>query len=141
MAAAPTLYMPRWAGRRCASASSIISSWTSHPARAGDPIGSAPAGCQLRWRSFCPPWPAAAPNVLISGPTGAGKSTLLRSLVSAFPPEERVITIEDTAELELDTPHWVKLECVHSKSLGEHGSGARRLDVGALVQHGLGVEP
>src|ERR1700730_4757842 len=49
-------------------------------------------------------------NVLISGPTGAGKSTLLRSLVSAFPPEERVITIEDTAELELDTPHWVKFQ-------------------------------
>jgi pilus assembly protein CpaF len=80
-------------------------------------------------------------NVLISGPTGAGKSTLLRSVVSAFPPEERVITIEDTAELELDTPHWVKLECVHSKSLGEHGSGARRLDVADLVQNALRMRP
>jgi pilus assembly protein CpaF len=80
-------------------------------------------------------------NVLISGPTGAGKSTLLRSLVSAFPPEERVITIEDTAELELDTPHWVKLECVHSKSLGEHGSGTRRLDVADLVQNALRMRP
>jgi pilus assembly protein CpaF len=80
-------------------------------------------------------------NVLISGPTGAGKSTLLRSLVSAFPPEERVITIEDTAELELDTPHWVKLECVHSKSLGERGSGERRLDVADLVQNALRMRP
>jgi len=80
-------------------------------------------------------------NVLISGATGAGKSTLLRSLVSSFPGEERVITIEDTAELELDTPHWVKLECVHGKSLGEGGSGDRRLDVADLVQNALRMRP
>jgi pilus assembly protein CpaF len=80
-------------------------------------------------------------NVLISGATGAGKSTLLRSLVSAFPDEERVVTIEDTAELELDSPHWVKLECVHSKSLGDHGSGERRLDVADLVQNALRMRP
>ena len=80
-------------------------------------------------------------NVLISGATGAGKSTLLRSLVSVFPPEERVVTIEDTAELRLDTPHWVKLECVHSKSLGDHGSGERRLDVADLVQNALRMRP
>ena len=80
-------------------------------------------------------------NVLISGATGAGKSTLLRSLVSSFPDEERVVTIEDTAELELDSPHWVKLECVHSKSLGDHGSGERRLDVADLVQNALRMRP
>jgi len=80
-------------------------------------------------------------NILISGATGAGKSTLLRSLVDAFPREERVITIEDTAELELDTPHWVKLECVHSKSLGDRGSGERRLDVADLVQNALRMRP
>jgi pilus assembly protein CpaF len=80
-------------------------------------------------------------NVLISGATGAGKSTLLRSLVSAFPEEERVVTIEDTAELELDSVHWVKLECVHSKSLGDHGSGERRLDVADLVQNALRMRP
>lgn len=80
-------------------------------------------------------------NVLISGATGAGKSTLLRSLVSAFPSEERVVTIEDTAELELDSEHWVKLECVHSKSLGDHGSGERRLDVADLVQNALRMRP
>jgi pilus assembly protein CpaF len=80
-------------------------------------------------------------NLLVSGATGAGKSTLLRSIVSAFPPEERVITIEDTAELELDNPHWVKLECVHSKSLGDHGTGERRLDVADLVQNALRMRP
>ena len=66
---------------------------------------------------------------------------LVRSLVSSFPAEERVVTIEDTAELELDTPHWVKLECVHSKSLGDGGSGDRRLDVADLVQNALRMRP
>ena len=80
-------------------------------------------------------------NVLISGATGAGKSTLLRSLVGGFPPDERVVTIEDTAELELDAPHWVKLECVHSKSLGDRGTGERRLDVADLVQNALRMRP
>ncbi|MFY9615699.1 MAG: ATPase, T2SS/T4P/T4SS family [Candidatus Dormiibacterota bacterium] len=80
-------------------------------------------------------------NVLISGATGAGKSTLLRSLVGAFPADDRVVTIEDTAELELDAPHWVKLECVHSNSLGEQGSGERRLDVADLVQNALRMRP
>ena len=80
-------------------------------------------------------------NILISGATGAGKSTLLRSLVNSFPADERIVTIEDTAELELDTPHWVKLECVHSKSLGEHGTGKRRLDVADLVQNALRMRP
>jgi pilus assembly protein CpaF len=80
-------------------------------------------------------------NLLISGATGAGKSTLLRSVVSAFPAEERVVTIEDTAELEIDNPHWVKLECVHSKSLGTDGTGERRLTVADLVQNALRMRP
>jgi pilus assembly protein CpaF len=61
--------------------------------------------------------------------------------VAAFPPGERVLTIEDTAELELDTPHWVKLECVHSHSLGDRGTGDRRLDVADLVQNALRMRP
>jgi pilus assembly protein CpaF len=80
-------------------------------------------------------------NFLISGATGAGKSTLLRSLAAAFPAGERVVTIEDTAELELDTAHWVRLECVHSNSLGVHGTGERRLDVADLVQNALRMRP
>src|SRR5438105_484021 len=43
----------------------------------------------------------ARATVLVAGATGSGKSTLLRSIVDAFPDDERVITIEDTAELEL----------------------------------------
>jgi len=83
----------------------------------------------------------ARANILIAGATGSGKSTLLRSIVSAFPEEERVITIEDTAELELDNPHWVKLECVHSKALGGKSTPDRRLDVDDLVQTALRMRP
>jgi len=52
-----------------------------------------------------------------------------------------VITIEDTAELELDNPHWVRLECVHSKELGGKSSQERRLDVADLVQNALRMRP
>jgi len=83
----------------------------------------------------------ARANILIAGATGSGKSTLLRSIVSAFPEEERVITIEDTAELELDNPHWVKLECVHSRELAGKTTQDRRLDVADLVQNALRMRP
>src|SRR5436853_2043043 len=83
----------------------------------------------------------ARANILIAGATGSGKSTLLRSIVSAFPDDERVITIEDTAELELDNPHWVKLECVHSRELAGKTAQDRRLDVADLVQNALRMRP
>ena len=49
-------------------------------------------------------------NMVISGGTGAGKSTLLGALAEAIPSNERVVTIEDTAELQLDQPHVVRRE-------------------------------
>jgi pilus assembly protein CpaF len=52
----------------------------------------------------------ARKNVLISGGTGAGKSTLLGALAEAIPDTERIVTIEDTAELILDQEHVVRLE-------------------------------
>src|SRR5207244_3925291 len=49
-------------------------------------------------------------NVVISGGTGSGKTTLLNTLSSFIPNDERVITIEDAAELQLQQEHVVRLE-------------------------------
>jgi len=60
-------------------------------------------------------------NVLISGGTGAGKTTLLNILSSFIPTDERIVTIEDSAELQLRQPHVVRLE---TRAANVEGQGA-----------------
>src|SRR2546427_183587 len=59
-------------------------------------------------------------NVLISGGTGAGKTTLLNILSSFIPADQRIVTIEDSAELQLRQPHVVRLE---TRSVNIEGQG------------------
>jgi len=49
-------------------------------------------------------------NIVLSGGTGSGKTTLLNILSGYIPEDERIITVEDSAELQLQQPHWVRLE-------------------------------
>ena len=71
-------------------------------------------------------------NVLVSGGTGAGKTTLLNILSSCIPASERIITIEDSAELQLQQPHVVRLETRPANIEGKGEVGARDLVRNAL---------
>ncbi len=71
-------------------------------------------------------------NVLVSGGTGAGKTTLLNILSGFIPPTERIITIEDSAELQLQQPHVVRLETRPQNIEGKGEVTARDLVRNAL---------
>jgi len=71
-------------------------------------------------------------NILISGGTGAGKSTLLGALAEMIPASERIITIEDTAELTLDQEHTVRMETRPANVEGRGRIAARDLVTNAL---------
>ncbi|TFY97000.1 CpaF family protein [Ramlibacter rhizophilus] len=75
-------------------------------------------------------------NILISGGTGAGKTTFLNILSSHIPDGERVVTIEDAAELQLQQPHVIRLETRPSNIEGR-GEIAPR----ALVRNALRMRP
>src|SRR5499433_238354 len=71
-------------------------------------------------------------NMVISGGTGAGKTTLLNALSAFIPPDERIVTIEDSAELQLQQPHVVRLETRPSNIEGKGGVAQRDLVRNAL---------
>ncbi len=75
-------------------------------------------------------------NILISGGTGAGKTTLLNVLATFIPDTDRIITIEDTAELNLPMKHWIRME---ARPPGLEGTGELTLDI--LTKNSLRMRP
>jgi pilus assembly protein CpaF len=75
-------------------------------------------------------------NILISGGTGSGKTTLLNILSSYIPEGERIITIEDTAELQLQQSHVVRLE---TRTANVEGTG--EVSMRSLVKNSLRMRP
>lgn len=75
-------------------------------------------------------------SVVISGGTGSGKTTLLNVLTSFIPADERILTIEDAAELQIRQPHWVQLE---SRPANLEGKGA--IPIRDLVRNSLRMRP
>jgi pilus assembly protein CpaF len=98
----------------------------------------------LPLESLCPPGVAellmwavhARANVVVSGGTGAGKTTLLNALGALLPPGERLVTVEDTAELRLPGEHVVRLEARPPTADGLAGIGIQ-----ALVRNALRMRP
>lgn len=56
-------------------------------------------------------------SILVAGATGSGKTTLMRAILGAVPPHERLVTIEDTAELNLNHPNFVSFEANKEKGV------------------------
>jgi pilus assembly protein CpaF len=75
-------------------------------------------------------------NIIISGGTGAGKTTLLNALSAFISPKERIVTIEDAAELQLKQPHVVRLE-TRPPNLEGHGAVRQR----ELLMNSLRMRP
>ncbi|MCE3235831.1 MAG: putative conjugal transfer protein [Vampirovibrio sp.] len=71
-------------------------------------------------------------NIIISGGTGSGKTTMLNSLSALIAPDERIITIEDSAELQLKQEHVVRLETRPPNIEGEGQITARQLLINSL---------
>ena len=75
----------------------------------------------------------ARANLLISGGSSSGKTTLLNALATSIPEDERIVTIEESAELRLSQGHVVRLECIQA--------GEKTMTLRQLVRHAVRMRP
>jgi pilus assembly protein CpaF len=75
----------------------------------------------------------ARANLLISGGSSSGKTTLLNALATAIPEDERIVTIEEAAELRLPQGHVCRLECIQA--------GEKTMTLRQLVRHAVRMRP
>src|SRR5579859_7202763 len=104
-------------------------------------FGRVPIGIEqlLSFRTITPPMlellqaaVQARLNIVISGGTGSGKTTLLNALSSFISDRERIVSIEDSAELQMQQPHVVRLECRPPNVEGKGAVRQRELVINAL---------
>ena len=88
-----------------------------------------------RWRTFLERAVLGRRNIIISGATGSGKTTLSKGLVACIPPNERILTIEDTAELTI--PHENHVRLLYSKD----GQGVAKVGPRELLESSLRMRP
>jgi len=93
-------------------------------------VAAPPVAELLRWAV------ARRYNIVVSGGTGAGKTTLLNALAAAIGRDERVVTVEDAAELRIPHPHVVRLE---ARPSSVEGLGA--VPIRQLVRNALRMRP
>ena len=93
-------------------------------------------GPTITIRRFPQPFHLADLGILISGGTGSGKTTFLNALSGTIPEHERIITIEDAAELSLQQPHVVRLE---ARPANIEGRG--QIAIRDLVRNSLRMRP
>lgn len=100
--------------------------------------------CALRLEDFAPP-PVAAllrwlvtarANIVVSGGTGAGKTTFLNTMAADIPADQRIVTVEDAAELDLQAAHVVRLEARPASI-----EGLAAVTVRDLVRNALRMRP
>lgn len=75
-------------------------------------------------------------NILISGGTGSGKTTIFGAMTRSFHDEDRIVTIEDTSELEIFQPNWVGLECRQANT-----EGRGEITIRDLLRNALRMRP
>jgi pilus assembly protein CpaF len=103
----------------------------------GDLEGAGPgnggaAGPQSPLRAICESLVLARVSMIVAGGTNAGKTSLLNALSRVIPAHERIVTIEDARELQMQQPNWVALETVEPVEREERGVSTEDLVRNAL---------